>query len=483
MEMSHHLVARKLLRCLVLLSLVALVLPTTSWGANRYVRAGAIGNGSGSDWTNAYPDLPSSLVRGDTYYVAAGNYGVHDFVDTESGSLVITIKAATIADHGTGTGWSASYVGQASFSNVPGGSYVWVFRTGYYTLDGVYGCSPTATCGCRVNKSNATTTGCGQNSAAIHLEQTVNHVAVQHTEVKGSSNTALDPNNINDHGVFSRATNHDLYFGDLWVHDQGGVWIALDGVDNVVIERSWFRNNHSTPLCHAEGIALRAPSGVGNTNLTIRYNRFENADGTAYIGTPVNGGPSGPTSKNWYFYGNAFFYNAAESNGQAKAAGIFQIFSINIAGDFSFYNNTISTLDTAIQGSCRIIFTVGSSGPSSIQLLTVQNNIWYNCVGSVAPPGTGPSGLVKQVWDHNSYFNMPLSGSGDPSEQNTSGNPFISVSQGAGATNFRLALPTAPAVLLSPPYNVDPDSVLRTSSRGVYQLVAPRPGPPANLTV
>src|SRR5947199_10429256 len=85
MEMSHHLVARKLLRCLVLLSLVALVLPTTSWGANRYVRAGAIGNGSGSDWTNAYPDLPSSLVRGDTYYVAAGNYGVHDFVDTESG--------------------------------------------------------------------------------------------------------------------------------------------------------------------------------------------------------------------------------------------------------------------------------------------------------------------------------------------------------------------------------------------------------------
>src|SRR5204862_509086 len=163
-------------------------------------------------------------------------------------------------------------------------------------------------------------------------------------------------------------------------------------------------------------IALRAPSGLGNTNLTIRYNRFENADGTAYIGTPVNLGLTGPTSSNWYVYGNIFSYNAAESNGQPKAAGIFQIFSIKIAGDFSFYNNTISSLDNGplASGSCRIIFATGSVN-TRVEKLTVRNNIWYNCVDAIAPPGTGLSGLVTQIWDHNAYFATPLSGSGDPS--------------------------------------------------------------------
>src|SRR5438874_2331435 len=45
--------------------------------ANHYVRAGAAG--SGDDWTNACGDLtgacsPSSMIRGDTYYVAGGAY-------------------------------------------------------------------------------------------------------------------------------------------------------------------------------------------------------------------------------------------------------------------------------------------------------------------------------------------------------------------------------------------------------------------------
>ena len=482
--MGYHLVARTCLRCLVLVWLAALVLPTASWAANRYVRAGAIGNGSGSDWTNAYPDLPASLVRGDTYYVATGSYSYHFFSDAESGTSVITVKAATLADHGTNTGWSTSYVGQASFAGGPGEALVWVFTTGYYTLDGVYGCSPSAACGFRVDASKTTATGCGQARNTIQLEGGVGNVTFQYIEVKGTANTALDPNNINDSGFFSRAANHDLYFGHVWVHDQGGLWMVLDGDDKVIIEYSWFRNNHSTPLCHSEGIALRAPSGLGNTNLTIRYNRFENADGTAYIGTPVNLGLTGPTSSNWYVYGNIFSYNAAESNGQPKAAGIFQIFAIKIAGDFSFYNNTISSLDNGplASGSCRIIFATGSVN-TRVEKLTVRNNIWYNCVNAIAPPGTGLSGLVTQIWDHNAYFATPLSGSGDPSELNASGNPFKNVTQNLGATDFHLLKDTSVWTPLASPYNIDPDSVTRTSSRGAYQFAPSRPNPPTNATV
>src|SRR3990172_8979021 len=95
---------------------VAVVLLTVEhgWAANRYIRAGAVGNGSGSDWTNACTDFTgscavSSLVRGDTYYVGAGTYGSRTFNTAESGTIVNHNKGATVADHGTDTGWQATY--------------------------------------------------------------------------------------------------------------------------------------------------------------------------------------------------------------------------------------------------------------------------------------------------------------------------------------------------------------------------------------
>ena len=60
--------------------------------------------------------LPSSLTRGVTYYVAAGTYPNHVFQDADSGSTLITIQAPTSAVHGTNTGWSSAYQGQAVFS-------------------------------------------------------------------------------------------------------------------------------------------------------------------------------------------------------------------------------------------------------------------------------------------------------------------------------------------------------------------------------
>ena len=486
--MAHRLPTGKCLTYLVLVSLAFLVSPTTSWAASRYVRSGATGTRSGTDWTNAYTDLPASLVRGDVYYVAAGTYGPHTFNDAISGTSVITIQAATIADHGTGTGWNDAYQGQATFSkSIPSGN-VWTFNTDYYTVSGVYGCSPTSTCGIKIDKSNETAMGCGAAKNAIHITSAtgVGHITLQYLEVKGTGNTAPDPNNITDSGIFSATANHDIYWGHLWVHDQGGLWLIIDGNSNVTIEHSWFRNNHSTPLCHAEGIALRSGNATtGNTNLTIRYNRFENADGTAYIGTPVNLGLSGPTSSNWYVYGNVFFYNAATSNGQSKAGGVFQIFSIKIAGDFSFYSNTISTLDAGplSSGSCNILFT--GSATTSVQLLTVRNNVWYGCAGLVFVPGTGASGLVTQVWDHNSYYSMPLSGNlSEPSEQSLSGNPFRKVSQSPGADDFRLTGDTSAWTALGAPYNIDSDGLIRSSSRGAYQFTpSSRPSSATNLIV
>src|SRR5438445_6253385 len=97
------------MRIVLLIVLLPLALP--SWAANHYVRIGAGGANNGSDWTNAFTSIPSGtrMVRGDTYYLAAGSYGAYTFNTAESGTSGITIKAATIADHGTSTGWSNTY--------------------------------------------------------------------------------------------------------------------------------------------------------------------------------------------------------------------------------------------------------------------------------------------------------------------------------------------------------------------------------------
>src|SRR5580765_2943558 len=118
-----------LVRRLILISF--LLIPGTSFAANHYVRAGATGSGTGNDWTNAYTNLPSSLTRGDTYYLADGSYGSHTFNDANSGSSVISIVKATPAAHGVATGWSDAFgAGQAVFSH-------WNIYTDFYTFDGV----------------------------------------------------------------------------------------------------------------------------------------------------------------------------------------------------------------------------------------------------------------------------------------------------------------------------------------------------------
>jgi hypothetical protein len=86
----------------LLLGVLLLVWISVSVGeasaANWYVREGAIGSGSGTDWTDAYTSLPPTLNRGDIYYIGDGTYGGYTFDDSESGTTYITIKKATASD-------------------------------------------------------------------------------------------------------------------------------------------------------------------------------------------------------------------------------------------------------------------------------------------------------------------------------------------------------------------------------------------------
>lgn len=106
---------------------------------NHYVYSGATGLATGNDWTNAYTALPAALVRGDTYYIADGNYPAYTVDDAISGTLVITIKKVTTSDHGTNVGWDSSYGdGRAIFAYGTQGSAITI-STSYVIWDGVTG--------------------------------------------------------------------------------------------------------------------------------------------------------------------------------------------------------------------------------------------------------------------------------------------------------------------------------------------------------
>jgi len=77
---------------------------------------GSAGNG-GTSWNDALPTLPATLVRGNTYYIGSGNFGRYDFNDAKN-STKITIKKATLNDHGSETGWNPAYAETAYWGNL-----------------------------------------------------------------------------------------------------------------------------------------------------------------------------------------------------------------------------------------------------------------------------------------------------------------------------------------------------------------------------
>ena len=106
---------KKLLAITILLLLIAL--PVIAADQTLYVRDGASGTGTGADWTNACEELSLCEAKVDraTYdnvyiYVADGNYAGRIVFDAaENGTRMVYIYKATVAEHGTETGWDNAY--------------------------------------------------------------------------------------------------------------------------------------------------------------------------------------------------------------------------------------------------------------------------------------------------------------------------------------------------------------------------------------
>ncbi len=225
------------------LIVVSTLLVTSSCpAANHVVLAGGTGTRSGADWSNACSDLHvdgcSPLVRGDTYYIGAGTYGNETFSLADSGTTLVTILGATVANHGTVTGWSNNL----SVCTSDGGTQAqfpngWTVSTDYWTVDG--------TCG-GGSANNGTTIGygfrtrsdrAGSGGVGFQFQNNVSGITVSHYEIDEVSCCDILTDSPGTDGILCfGACNVNGTFDHLYIHDVKQTCFLMAG--NITVQNS-----------------------------------------------------------------------------------------------------------------------------------------------------------------------------------------------------------------------------------------------------
>lgn len=432
----------KTIRVLVMLA-VFLIAAEAAMAANYYVRAGATGANNGSDWSNAYTSLPSTLVRGSTYYIAGGSYPGRIFNTPASGTQFITIKGATAADHGTDTGWSDTY--SVEYRQATWTSGV-AFSTSYWVFDGSVG---------PVWSKNPAEYGFAfsvmtkpisiYNTSMPITDITVSHIAA--TAPTGDLEKFFVQTNNGTKSVNNVTISH--CYGNGW---SNFIWATSAGLimDKWTVAYNVVLNGFSSAANHGEDIN----NNFGYLNeLTVRHNWFEGrSSGTACIA--VLNGDAGP----YYIYGNVF---KDMRFGDGCITGVINGYGTQEMKGV-IYNNTFINVQSP--------YTYGGWIGTAVTS-TVYNNLCYNMMADMRSNPT-----------HN--YNAFFSTTNTPAEANRqvgTGNPFKNLTGG----DVSLIAPTSAGITLPPPYNVDAFGRVRGTDgvwdRGALEFggAAPvRPSPP-----
>ena len=423
-------------RAFGIIFLAVFFLPGLSIGANHYVRDGATGDGSGTDWINAYPTLPSALNRGDTYYIADGTYGYYHFDDPESGSSYIYIKKAIESDHGTDNGWHYSF-GDGTAIFVSDTIATIGFTSDYWVFDGQVGGGPgnwTTGYGFKL-----TTTACSSNSKLIVLQHadniTISHVEMEHC---GTNNTFKQD-------CFYSAkpdgnTTENVTVSYCYMHDVVRVMMMTNAMRNLLVEYCYFKNRKTLPG-GPHGQAISANRCGLNANNVFRYNIFTEIYGTSSI-TPKDSAQS-----HFYMYGNLFFNNK-HSDGSIG----------NTNRDKNSYMYVYNNTFVNVKRTSGVAWDTSSEYAKTN---FTYNNLWYKCQGV---------GFTNTVHDNNWFY-----GSGRHSETNRQygkGDPFVD----SANHDYRLSSGTEGGKILKPPFNKDIYGNIRAKDgvwdRGAFEFVS-----------
>ena len=400
------------------------------------------GSGStGASWSAPAAWGSVTLTRGDVIYLADGSYAGKTLSTANNGTTTITIKKATVSDHGTDTGWNAGSMGagQAAFTGAL------ITTTSYWIIDGNRSTTPWDACapgsfgfyrsvpsgGDGVDWQNAFTgnqlinfdiTGPGFRSTTSETHA----VLISH---------GGDP--LNQNWLISKCRFQNM-----------DTMLKLDNALNCIVDNCTFRYCSSGNLSsvHPDTIYAYPCDGV-----TVRHCFFGDVDSESIF---FDYGES----TNWYFYGNVMRQGTGSSSSGIELKQDFTW------GLFHFWNNVF------IGWSKPAIYIRGNVAAGS----TIKNNIFWST--SCDP--------MNATVDYNGFLSASTSGT---HAYTGAGDPFVN----SGALNFRpnaASWPIGRGVSVgASPYNLDADGNTRgadgTWDLGAYEYTTGGTPPSGTITL
>lgn len=419
--------------------------------ADHYVRANAVGSADGTDWTNAYTALPASLTRGDTYFIGDGSYPGHVFDAPTSGSTLITIKKATVVDHGTDSGWAGTYGdGQAAFS----GQLVWA--TDYWVFDGQVGGGPGTT-------KLLWTTGYGfkvteTSGFPVLFVNRSGNVTISHVEAQGAGRNGTGDGDGND-GLQSLGPTGPVTISHAYLHDMGRTIFYVNGAAAypMTAEYVYTGQHESSSGEHSEMTVIHSAA-----TFIMRWSIITHEEGTGGV---IGGDDCNNCRAE--IYGNIFFNNGELPPWETENNGLFATDSSGRTTDWKVYNNTFINLPSGLA-------TFGTLGTQTGHV--AANNYFY------LSPNHDASDWGTERFDH--FQNSGSATGTDATSGN--GNPFVNYP----VYDFRLNAATTPGQPLPPPYDIDMFGTRRGFNgnwgRGAIEFTGTpvnRPSAPRNLRV
>jgi hypothetical protein len=400
------------------LVVICLLISMPVYAADYYLRDcdgdSSCGTGAGTSWANPFDTSAAAetaiqtagrSASGDTLWVADGAYGATTWNVPTNGNGRITIKKATIASHGTETGWDNAYGdGQAVFTGAS------TFSTQYWAIDGSSITDKSSGHGIKYVGT------AGANTIAVQIGAASGNISFQKVEVT-SPNVPLTYDCVRlatctRAGFYMRDGANNITLDQVYIHDLALPLMIL-GNDNVIYRNSFAQRNESTtsgdpvPQAHSEFASISF--GV-SSNIDMYNNIFEDMEGTAIIavmnGTDITG---------FNFFNNVVYYTPTASPQTGFGNGVITCTNTGTnCINFNIYNNTFANIPL----SSRISYI---SSAESLSNWVVKNNLWW-CGSSC---GTVTNQVNAQIsYDNNWYGGVTYTTAENGAINGGSENPF-----------------------------------------------------------
>lgn len=384
--------------------LFVLLFSVNVFAANHYINPACAFACDGTTWAKGWATFGAiaseSWVRGDTYYVASGNYNENVTIPAKTGTDRITIKKANATDNDVGQPgydgetWNASYANNQAVIN---GSFI--VNSSYVTINGVTG-SGTSGHGIKVTNSPIYTT---LLLAADTTSQILSYIEIQGIGYLTNSSAS---------GLYSGSSNttKNLHISYCWIHDTPGNGVNFGymvGTDYTSDYGLLFENNVVSETGggylldedkHAQGLQIY--SGT-NAYTVIRNNIFRNNVSQGAISFLGN-----TTHTYIQIYNNLFYITDLTTYPSTACSIYWHNLSTNV-DNIHVYNNTFYNLGSSggvtestnctasgtpyscCTGSGTGCYAVGYLRQDFVAATNVffKNNIWMNSRFTTANKG------------------------------------------------------------------------------------------------